>query len=370
MILLHDPALPKIELSFKSLPHYRSFIKPRDDKVKQKNIKIPKFHRKYSPDNQPIPINNEHEFAHLYLEEIYNKLPGCNMLELNLDAILTILSKASCFPEIQRKQASKVREVRKKWLCSNMDRWTEDETKLALSQLVQLAALIPGALQSIKGQGMKFPGIVFHSNVQTYRSSIMKGQHEKVQFKIKKLQSDSGHEIYVERCYRETSTGKTTSSVKDLLLPNRVVLLKGESGSGKSSVATKLIQRWAKGEEAEDISCILFLSAGSEGRLSLQRILWDGNCNTVNWKEEDFQEAFLGLKDLAFEGKIAILIDGLDEMGNFTLTDVSNATKASANPLLEVDMRTACAGILTQKIFPHARVLATGRTTNLINDSI
>merc|ERR1712173_307879 len=110
---------------------------------------------------------------------------------------------------------------------------------MALSELVQLATLIPGALQSIKVQGMKFPGIVFHSNVQTYRSSILKGQHEKVQFKIEKLASDRGQEIYVERQYRETNTGKITLAVKDLLLPNRIVLLKGEAGSGKSSVATK-----------------------------------------------------------------------------------------------------------------------------------
>ena len=143
VVLLHDPALPKIELCFKALPHYHTFIKPRDEKLRQRNIKIPAFHRKYSPDNQPIPIKNEHELAHLYLEEIYNKLPGCNILELNLDAILTILSKASCFPEVQRKQASKVRGVRNKWLCSNMDHWTEDETKMALSELVQLASLIP-----------------------------------------------------------------------------------------------------------------------------------------------------------------------------------------------------------------------------------
>ena len=37
---------------------------------------------------------------------------------------------------------------------------------------------------------------------------------------------------------------------------------------------------------------------------------------------------------------------------------------------MEVDKRTACAGILTQKVFPGAIVLATGRTTNLINESI
>ena len=37
---------------------------------------------------------------------------------------------------------------------------------------------------------------------------------------------------------------------------------------------------------------------------------------------------------------------------------------------MHLDLRTACAGILTQKIFPGARVLATGRTTKLINDQL
>ena len=321
-------------------------------------------------DNQPIPIKNEHEIAHLYLGEVYNHLFGCNILQLNMDAILTILSKASSFPENLRKQASVVKEVRNKWLCSNLDHWTKDQTREAMSAMMQLAQMVPGAQKSLKTRGAKFPGIVFHSNVQRYRSSINDGQHSKVQFKIEKLQSDQGREIYVERSYKNTNTGQTTSDVKDLLLLDRVVLLKGEAGAGKSSVVTKLIQRWAEGEEAEDISCILFLSAGSQGKLSLQRTIWDGNLDTINWKEEDFHEAYICIKDLAIEGKIAVLIDGLDEIGDMTSNDVSNASQASANPHMEVDIRTACAGILSQKIIPCAKVLATGRNITLINEQL
>ena len=139
-----------------------------------------------------------------------------------------------------------------------------------MSVLMQLAEMIPGGLQSLKKQGMKFPGIAFHSNVQTLKSHIKDGHHQKIQFKIVKLQSYQGREIYVERSYKETNTGKTTSTVKDLLLPNRVFLLKGEAGAGKSSVVTKLIQRWAEGEEAKGLACILFFSAGGGRMVSLR----------------------------------------------------------------------------------------------------
>ena len=57
-------------------------------------------------------------------------------------------------------------------------------------------------------------------------------------------------------------------------------------------------------------------------------------------------------------------------MGTFTKKDVTNASQAAFSPQLEVNIRTACAGILAQKIFPGARVLATGRTTNIIDDQI
>ena len=101
--------------------------------------------------------------------------------------------------------------------------------------------------------------------------------------------------------------------------------------------------------EADDLACVLFLSAGSQGMVSLQRFLWDGHSNIVDWKDEDFHQAFLCLKDLALEGKVTIIIDGLDELENFTSKDVPNASQAAANPHIEVDIRTACAGIFAQK---------------------
>ena len=166
MPLLHDPALGKIDLCFKALPHYEAFVRKREKEVNQRidegkaaaialerweeyfkmarkdrgkaargkteeeieseiqrhkqtkkqiDREIPKQIRKFlRGDNQPIPIKNEHEIAHLYLGEVYNHLFGCNILQLNMDAILTILSKASFFPENLRKQASVVKEVRNK----------------------------------------------------------------------------------------------------------------------------------------------------------------------------------------------------------------------------------------------------------------
>ena len=46
-----------------------------------------------------------------------------DILKLDMDAILTILSHASCFPEDLRNQASTVIVVRNRWLCSKMDHW-------------------------------------------------------------------------------------------------------------------------------------------------------------------------------------------------------------------------------------------------------
>ena len=67
-----------------------------------------------------------------------------------------------------------------------------------------------------------------------------------------------GKEIYVERSYRESNTGEAFLDMKNILWPNRVVLLKGSAGSGKSSVATKLIKRWAEGEEVTSAACVFF----------------------------------------------------------------------------------------------------------------
>ena len=154
-------------------------------------------------------------------------------------------------------------------------------------------------------------------NILSYKC-IKNGQHEKVQSKNKKLESIKGHDIYVQRSFREKDSPNKTSAIEDLLQQKKTVLLKGEAGAGKSSVLAKLIQSWAEGEEAKDISCMLFLAAGSRGKISLQRIVWDGHYDVVNWAEEDFHKAYLSLKNLAIEGKVAVLIDGLDEIGDIS----------------------------------------------------
>ena len=53
-------------------------------KLKREQIEqeIPHQNRKFlKGNNQLIPIKNEHEFAHLYLEESYSHLSSCNILE-------------------------------------------------------------------------------------------------------------------------------------------------------------------------------------------------------------------------------------------------------------------------------------------------
>ena len=56
-------------------------------------------------------------------------------------------------------------------------------------------------------------------------------------------------------------------------------------------------------------------------------------------------KTFVCLKNLALEGKVTVLVDGLDELGSFRTKDVSNACQAAANSTIEVDMKTAIAAI-------------------------
>ena len=66
--------------------------------------------------NQPIPIRNEHELAHLFLSEFYKKQKSCSISSLDIKAILRILSSASCFPKNVKMQAQRVEDkVRELW---------------------------------------------------------------------------------------------------------------------------------------------------------------------------------------------------------------------------------------------------------------
>ena len=232
-----DPAIKDVQLCYKALPHHQTFCQKRMSKLSRQRSKNQSSLKQFFRDeNQPIPIKNEHELAYLFLEEAYNNLGGsCAISKLNMGAILTVLSKAPCFHRDLREKASLVKEkVRNNWLCSNKEAWTSEAASRATSEIEELLGMIPG-VQPFNNFETSFHANQFHSNVQEYRCCLRSGQNERIRFRSEKLQNNDGREIYIDRSFRDTNTGGTTTSVRDLLLPNKVVLLRGEAGAGKSS---------------------------------------------------------------------------------------------------------------------------------------
>ena len=56
-------------LCFQALPHYKATVQERRDKFANKKLITDSRHQLLEEKNQPIPIANEHELAHLYLGE-------------------------------------------------------------------------------------------------------------------------------------------------------------------------------------------------------------------------------------------------------------------------------------------------------------
>ena len=300
-------------------------------------------------------------------------------MNLDASAILNILSKAECFPDSIKKQSVIVRDnVRNKWAHAILSDWTVYKLNNAFLELVTLAKLMPNNAEllaeldkDLKGfKAYVFPMKNFLMKVNKFRISVLNGEHKKIQDKIRRLENIQGKEIYLERTFEETSTGKILSSIEHLVLDEEVTLLKGEAGGGKSSVVTKAVQRWAEGNHMLGFTCCLFLAAGSEEKIPLYKIIWDEYTDVRKWSENEAKETFQHLQNLADEGKLAIIIDGLDELGMMTAKDALNASRAANHSPLEVDMKTACVGILNKTILPGARVLATGRNTELVNKEI
>ena len=76
--------------------------------------------------NQPIPINDVHEFSFLFLQEYYKRRPTCDIFNLDPSAVLNILSKVDCFPDNVKDQATKVRDdIRNPWAHAVMEEWTD-----------------------------------------------------------------------------------------------------------------------------------------------------------------------------------------------------------------------------------------------------
>ena len=53
-----------------------------------------------------------------------------------------------------------------------------------------------------------------------------------------------------------------------------------------------------------------------------------------------------------------------------TVKQVQDADRVASHPDKEINMKTLCVGILTKKILPGARVIATGRNTEAVNSDI
>ena len=97
-----------------------------------------------------------------------------------------------------------------------------------------------------------------------YRIGVKQGKQGRINDKISKLENIHKQEIYLKRNFKETSTGKVTTNVEDLMSTDKIILLKGEAGAGKSSLAAKVVQQWAEGKILKNITCFLMLGAGSD----------------------------------------------------------------------------------------------------------
>ena len=52
---------------------------------------------------------------------------------------------------------------------------------------------------------------------------------------------------------------------------------------------------------------------------------------------------------LAEEGRVAVVIDGLDELGTMSMKDVQNAARTASHPTQSIDIKTICVGIIEKK---------------------
>ena len=180
------------QLMYRALPHYEATVQQRAQNLKPAQLtnlqKSPNLQALLKGKHQPIPINNEHELAHLYLQEYYKKQTGCNILNLDASAILNILSKAEVFPDNIKKQAAKVRdEVRNKWAHAIISEWTAIKLNAAFSELKKLAQMMPNSAallgeldEDLTGaKEFEFPMKDFLLKVHKFRTIVKNGNHKK-----------------------------------------------------------------------------------------------------------------------------------------------------------------------------------------------
>ena len=381
-------ALPHYEATFKNLQTERKQhiqkLKKQLENSRQKGHEKKKIEDKIqllNSKSQPIPIIDEEEMAYLFLQEYYKKQPKCAISTLDPSAVLNILSKASSFALDIQRQAAKVRdEVRNPWAHAVIGDWQEAKMDFAFTEMEKLANLLPlsyqgdllKALEDNKKGAVKTDILMRDQLIllDYYRNGVKQGKQTGVSDQIGHLEDSNNQEIYIERKVREQSTGQETYNLEDLFSHDNTVLLKAEAGAGKSSLSAKIVQRWAQGNILKNITCLLMLRAGSDMKVPLLRIIWEDFTGAKVWSAEQFENVFLCLSMLADEGRLAIIIEGIDELGHMTPKNITKANTAAIYPTTEIDMKTACAGILTKKVFSGAKVIATGRNTEMVNCEI
>ena len=377
------------KLNFLALPHFKEENKILDPQRQAKFRNLPKERKQnlealIKGKNQPVPINDEHELSYLYLAEYYNKHSVCSLPSLDPSALLNILVKCSTFHKDIQAQAGVVRDaVRNQWAHACIPEWNDNKTNDAFSQMKKLALLMPNSTILITELGEDKLGSTsqvlsikeseekeFLLRLSKYRTCIKDNQNEKIKKKIDKLSNEEGEEIYLNRKLVHATTGEEFSSLEEILVTDRTVLVKAVAGAGKSTFAAMTMQEWSERKILKNITCCLFLAAGSEEKVAMCLQLWDETNHVMRLTRREAEEAFPHLQNLADRGELAILFDGLDEFGLMTKKDIDNASKAALDPTHEVDMKTLCVGVLSKKILSGAKVLATGRNTDHVNKEL
>ena len=231
-----------------------------------------------------------------------------------------------------------------------------------------------------------------HTVLELYRESITNEMNHTIMAKINRLKLNKT-EIYINRriqyeghCSKlddkmellnkeliEWESGKAKGFQIPRKYPERpypIILINGEAGSGKSSFAAKTIQRWEAGKILSDFLCILFLAAGSEERIALQKMVWGDFGEISSWTLTKTENAYRLLTKLAADHKLAIIIDGLDEFGDILRKDVRDAATVAKDPTKEISLKTTVAGLLSEKILSGAIVAGLGRNIEHIKNEL
>ena len=66
--------------------------------------------------------------------------------------------------------------------------------------------------------------------------------------------------------------------------------------------------------------------------------------NQLFWDQPEAPDSFAQFEKLAFEGKLAILFDRVDNLGTITRDDIKEVTNAAGQPQLDI-IKNSCWGI-------------------------